>query len=162
VQITLISHSYVTTRKSLMDVGDALANLGHECNYQHFRPMLRDVQLSTSTPIDYRHASLMTREMVFRCGVNIQLISCRSDLGPSSPPQRPSLILNVGSVVSPPCQRFVEMPSPHFSAAHNPTRTKESRYSHHQDGVSSLVTALMLSKLRQHKTDRYVFSMVAS
>jgi hypothetical protein len=101
----------------------------------------------------------MMREMVFRCVVNIQLIS--SDLDHFSPPQRPSPILIVGSVVSPPSQRFVELPSHHFSAAHNPTRTKQPHSSHHQDGVSSLVTALVLSKLRQHKTDRYIFSMVA-
>jgi hypothetical protein len=139
-----------------MDVRDPLAILGHECNYPHFRLMLRDVDPSTRTPIDYRHAFLMTREMVFRCVVNIRLISCRSDLGTFSPPQRPSPILNVGSVVSPPSQRFVD-----FSAAHNPTRTKQPHYSHLQDGVFSLVTALVLSTLRQHKTDRYVFSMVA-
>jgi hypothetical protein len=161
VQITLISHSHVATRKSLMDVRDPLDNLGRECNHPHFRPMLRDVEPGTSTPIDYRHAFLMRRQMVFRCVVNIRLISCRSHLGPFSPPQRPSLILDVGSVVSRPCQRFVEMPSPHFSAAHNPTRTNQPHYSHHQDGVFSLVTALVLSKLRQHKTDRYVFSTVA-
>jgi hypothetical protein len=103
----------------------------------------------------------MTREIVFRYVVNIRLITCRSDLGPFSPPQRLSLILNVGSVVSPLSQGFVEMPSPHFSAAHNPTRTKKPHYIHHKDGVFSLVTALVLSKLRQDETDRYVFSMVA-
>jgi len=100
-------------------------------------------------------------EMVFRYVVHIRLITCRSDLGPFSPPQPPSPILNVGSVVSRPCQRFVEMPSTHFSAAHNPTRTKQPHCSHHNDGVFSLVTALVLSKLRQDETDRYVFSMVA-
>ena len=41
-------------------------------------------------------------EEVFRCVVNIRLISCCSDLGVFSPPHRPSLILNVGSVVSRP------------------------------------------------------------
>jgi hypothetical protein len=161
VQITLISHSRVTTQKSLMNVRAPLDNLGHECNHPHFRPMLRDVEPSTSTPIDYRHAFLMTPEMVFRYVVNLRLISCHSDFGPFSLPQRPSLILNVDSVVLPPSRRFVEMPSPHFSAAHIRTRTKQPHYSHHQDGVFSLVTALVLSKLRQHKTDRYVFSTVA-
>jgi hypothetical protein len=161
VQIILISHSRVTIRKSLMGVRDLLATLGHECNHPHFRPMLRDVEPSTSTPIDYRHAFLMTPEMVFRYVVNIRLISCRSDLGPFSP-QPLSLILNVGSVVARPSQRFVEMPSPHSSAAHNPTPPKQPHYSHHQDEVSSLVTALVLSKFRQHKTDRYVFSTVAT
>ena len=97
----------LTTRKSLMNVRGPLANLGHECNWPHFRPMLRDVEPSTSTPIDYRHAFLMTPEMVYRYVVNIRLISCHSDLGPFSPPQRPSPILNVGSVVSHPFQRFV-------------------------------------------------------
>ena len=53
--------------------------------------------------------------------VNVRLINCRSDLGPFSPPQRLSPILNIGSVVLSPSQRFVEMPSPHSSAAHNPT-----------------------------------------
>jgi len=106
-----------------MDVRDPLANLGHECNYPRFRPLLRDVKPSTSTSIDYRHAFLMTREMVFRYIVHIRLIVCHSDLGPFRPPQRPSLVLNVGVVLRP-SQRFVEMPSAHFSAAHNPTRTK--------------------------------------
>jgi len=101
------------------------------------------------------------REMVFRYVVNIRLISCRSDLGPFSPPQCPSLILNVDSVLSRPCQCFVQMPSTHFSAAHNQTRTKQPHYSHHNDGVFSLVTTLVLSKLRQDETDRYVSSMVA-
>jgi hypothetical protein len=41
----------------------------------HSRPMLRDVEPSTGTPIDYRHAFLMTPEMVFRYIVNI---FCRS------------------------------------------------------------------------------------
>jgi len=161
VQMTLISQSHVTTPKSLMDVRDPLANFGRECNYPHFRPLLRDVEPSTSTPIDYRHAFLMTRKIVFRYVVNIRLISCHPDLGLFSPPQRPSLILNVASMASRPSQRFMEMSSPHFSVAHNPTRTKQPHYSHHQDGLSSLVTALVLSKLRQHKTDRYVFSTVA-
>ena len=38
------------------------------------------------------------------------------------------------------------MPSPHSSIAHNPTPTKQPHSSHHQDRVSSLVTALVLSK----------------
>jgi len=57
-----------------MDVRDLLATLGHECNYPHFRPMLRDVEPSMSTPIDYRHAFLMMPEMVFRYAANIQLV----------------------------------------------------------------------------------------
>ena len=60
--------------KSLIDVRDPLANLGHECNYAPFRPILRDVKPSTSTPLDYRHAFWMTREMVLGCVVNIQLL----------------------------------------------------------------------------------------
>ena len=44
---------------SLMDVRDLLATLGHEYNYPHFRLMLRDVEPSTSMPIDYRHAFLI-------------------------------------------------------------------------------------------------------
>ena len=99
-------------------------------------------------------------EIVFRYVVNMLLMTCRSDLGPFSPLQRPSLILNVGSVVLRPCQRFVEVPSPHFSAPHNPTRTKQPHYSHHKDEVFSLITVLVLSKLRQDETDRSVFSMV--
>jgi len=161
VQITPISHSQATARKSLIDVRDPLANIDHACNYRHFRPMLRDVLPSTSTPIDYRHAFLMTREMVFRYVVNIRLISCRSDLGPFSPLRPPSPILNVGCVVLHPYP-FVQMPSPHSSADHSPTLQKQPHSSHHQDGVSSLVTALESSKLRQHKTDRYVFSTVAT
>jgi len=111
--------------------------------------------------MDYRHTFLMMCEMVFRYSVNIRLITCRSHLGPFSPPQPLSLILNVGSVVSPPSQGFVEMPSPHFSAAHNPMRTKQPHYSHYQDGVSSLVIALVSLKLRQDEIDRHVFSTVA-
>ena len=30
-----------------MDVRDLLATLGHEYNYPHFRPMLRDIEPST-------------------------------------------------------------------------------------------------------------------
>jgi len=161
LQIILISHSQFTTRKSLTDVRHPLANLSHECNYRHFRPM-RDDQPSASTPIDYRNAFLMTREMVFRYVVIVRLINCRSDLGPFSPPQRPSPILNVGFAVSFPSRRFVQMPSPHSSAAHNPTPMNQPHSSNYQDGVSSLVTAFVLSKLRQHKTDRYIFSMVAT
>ena len=80
MQIILISHSQVTTRKSLMDVRDPLANHGHECNYPHFRPMLRDDQPSASTPIDYRHDFLMTCEIVFRYVVNIQLVAFLSNI----------------------------------------------------------------------------------
>jgi len=72
-------------------------------------PMLRDVQSSMSMPIDHPHAFLMTREMVFRCVLNIRLISCCSDLGAFSPLQRPSLILNVGSVVSHPYSVMLSM-----------------------------------------------------
>jgi len=161
VQIILISHSQVTTRKSLIDVRDPLANLGHDCNYSHFRPMLRDVEPITSTLVDYRHAFLMTPEIVFRYVVNIRLISCRSDLDPFSPLCPPSPILNVGSVVSHPFRCFVQMSSLHSFATHTPTPLKQPHSSHHQEEVSPLVTALVLSKLRQHKTDRCVFSMVA-
>jgi len=73
-------HSQVTARKSLMDVCDPLATLDHEYNYRHFRPMLRDVQPSPSTPIDYCHAFLMTCEMVFRYVVNIQFIASLSNI----------------------------------------------------------------------------------
>ena len=73
-------HSQVTARKSLMDVRDPLATLDHEYNYRHFRPMLRDVQPSPSTPICYRHAFLMTCEMVFRYVVNIQSIASLSNI----------------------------------------------------------------------------------
>jgi len=86
---------------SLMDVRDLLATLGHEYNYPHFRPMLRDVE-PTCMPIDYRHAFLMMPETVFRYVVNIRLISYHSDLDPFSPLRPPSPILNVGSVVSRP------------------------------------------------------------
>jgi len=112
-----------------MDVRDPLANLVHECNCPYFRPILRDVERSTSTPIDYRHAFLKRPEMVFRYVVNIRLISCRSDLGPFSPPQRPSPILNVGSVVSHPFQRFVEMPSLHFRSSQPNTHEATARRS---------------------------------
>jgi len=73
-------HSQVTARKSLMDVRDPLATLGHECNYRHFRPMLRDVQPSSSTPIDYRHAFLMTYEMVVRYVVDVQFVASSSNI----------------------------------------------------------------------------------
>jgi len=69
---------------SLMDVRDLLATLGHEYNYPHFRPILRNVE-QTCMPIDYHHAFLMTPETVFRYVVNIRLISYHSDLGPFSP-----------------------------------------------------------------------------
>jgi len=74
-----------------MDVRDLLATptLGHEYNYPHFRPMLRDVEPSTSMPIDYCHAFLMTPETVFRYVVNIRLISYHPDLGPFSPLRPP-------------------------------------------------------------------------
>jgi len=73
-------HSHVTARKSLMDVRDSLATLDHECNYRHYRPMLRDVQPSPSTPIDYRHAFLMPCEMVFRYVVDGQFIASLSNI----------------------------------------------------------------------------------
>ena len=74
------AHSQVTAQKSLMDVRDRLAFLHHESNYQRFRPMLRDVQPSPSTPIDYRHAFLMTCEMVFRYVVDGQFIASLSSI----------------------------------------------------------------------------------
>jgi hypothetical protein len=55
----------------------------------------------------------MTRQMVFRYVGNIRLIGFHSDLGPFSPPQRPSLIPNIAFVVSRPCQCSVEIPFPH-------------------------------------------------
>jgi hypothetical protein len=39
----------------------------------------------------------------------------------------------------------------------NMTLIEQPHYNHSQDQVCSLVTALLLSKLLQHKTDRYVF-----
>jgi len=63
-----------------MDVRDPFVNLSHECNYRHFRRMLPDVQPSASMPIDYRHAFLMTREIVFRYVVDVQFIASLSDI----------------------------------------------------------------------------------
>jgi len=83
-------HSHVTARKSLMDVRDPLATLAHECNYRDFRPMLRDVQPSPSTLIDYRHAFLMTCEMVFRYVVDVQFVASFSNICAL---RRPALIL---------------------------------------------------------------------
>jgi hypothetical protein len=38
-----------------------------------FRPVLRDLQPSSRTPIDYRKAFLKTREMVFMCVISISI-----------------------------------------------------------------------------------------
>jgi len=73
-------HLQVTARKSLMDVRDPLATLGHECNYRDFRPMLRDVQPSPSMHIDCRHAFLMTCKMVFRYVVDVQFVVSLSNI----------------------------------------------------------------------------------
>ena len=45
----------------------------------------------------------------------------------------------------------------HSSTTLNTTLLEQPHYNHSQDDVSSLDTALLLSKLLQHKTDRYVF-----
>jgi len=43
------------------------------------------------------------------------------------------------------------------STTFNRTLTEQPHYNHSKDEVSSLVTAILLSKLLQHKTNRYVF-----
>ena len=83
-------HSQVTARKALMDVCDPLATLDHECDYRHFRPMLRDVQPSSSKSIEYRHSFLMMCEMVFRYVVDIQFVASLSNIRAL---RRPALIL---------------------------------------------------------------------
>jgi len=149
MQIILISHIQATARKSLMDVRDPFANLEHECKYQHFRPMLPDVQPSASMPIDYRHAFLMTREMMFRYVVGVQFVASCPTSAPSDTQRSfsflctsPSSFLGIASTC--PLQS-ISLPLPQISQRQSingtppePSSSCRSRCSSGQTGMSGL------------------------
>jgi len=145
-------HSQVTARKSLMVVRDPLATLDHECDYRHFRPMLRDVQPSLSKPIDYRHAFLMTCEMVFRYVVDLQLVASLSNIRAL---RRPALILiliplHLASLVF---RHHLHMPS---SIDSPPSSTDLTTQINQWNSNRAI---LVLSKSLQFGTNRYVWSV---
>ena len=148
VQIILISHSEVAARKSLMDVRDLLATLDHECNYRHLRPMLREVQPSSSTPIDYRHTFLMTCEMVFGYAVDIQFIASLSNIRALRRPVFILIPLPLASLV----------PRHHFhipSSIDFPPSSTDLTTPIHQWNSNRAI--LVLSKSLQFEINRYVW-----
>jgi len=141
-------HSQVTARKSLMDVRDPLATFGHECNYRHFRPMLRDVQPSPSTPIDYRHTFLMTCEMVFRCVVDAQSVPSLSNIRALRCPEIILLSLHLTSLAP---RHPLHMPS---SLDCLPSSTDLTTQINQWNSNRFI---LVLSKSLQFRTNKYVW-----
>ena len=94
----------------------------------------------------------------------LALVSCCSNLGTISSPQhhaRTLLPLHTAIKLSRPLRGYIlaqcSVISRRSSTTLNTTLIEQPHYNHSQDEVSSLVTALLLSKLLQHKTDRYIF-----
>ena len=148
VQIILISHSEVVARKSLMDVRDPLAILDHECNYRHFRPILCDVQPSSSTPIDCRHAFLMTCGMVFRYAVDVQFVDCLSNIRALRRPVFILIPLHLASLV--PCHHLHIPSSIDFPPSSTDLTTPINQWNSNR-------AFLILSKSLQFGTNRYVW-----
>ena len=143
-------HSQVTAQKSLMDVRGPLATLGHECNYRHFRPVLRDVQPSWSTPVDYRHAFLMTCEMVFRYAVDVQFVVSLSNIRVL---RHPALILIPLHLASLAPRHHLHMPSSiDFPPSSTDLTTQLNQWTSNR-------AILVLSKSLQFGTNRYVWSV---
>jgi len=140
-------HSQVAARKSLMDVRDPLATLDHECNYRHFRPMLRDVQPSSNTPVDYRHAFLMTCDMVFRYVVDVQFVASLSNVRAL---RRPALILIPLHLASLVLRHHLHMPSSiDFLLSSTDLTTPINQLNSHR-------VILVLSKWLQFRQQRYI------
>ena len=142
--------SQVAAPKSLMDVRDSLATLGHECNYGYFRPLLRDVQPSPSTPIDYRHAFLMTCEMVFRYVVDVQFVASLSNIRALRRPVLVLIPLHLASLVP---RHHLHMPSSiDFPLSSTNLTTQINQWNSNR-------AVLVLSKSLQFGTNRYVWSV---
>jgi len=140
--------SKVTARKSLMHVRDPFANLGHECNHQHFRLMLRDVYPSARMPIDYRHVFLMTFEMVFRCVVNIQFMASLANIRALSLPALIRILLHIASLIP---RHHLHMPS---SIDFPPSSTALKILINQWNSNRAV---LIMSKSLQFGTNRYIW-----
>jgi len=103
----------------------------------------------------------MTHEIVCRYVVDLALIRCCSNFGTISSPYHHILTLHTATTLSHPPPGYIlaqcSVISRRSSTTLKTTLIEQPHYNHSKDEVSSLVTALLLSKLLQHKTDRYVF-----
>ena len=110
--------------------------------------MLRDVQPSASMPIDYRHAFLMTCEMVFRYVVNIQFFVSLSNICAIRRPALVLILLHLASLVP---RHHINIPS---SIDFPPSSTDLTAQINQWNSNKFI---LVLSKSLQFGTNRYVW-----
>ena len=109
--------------------------------------MLRDLQPSPSTAIDYRHAFLMTCEMVFRYVVDVQFVASLSNIHALRRPAPILIPLHLASLV--PQHHLLMHSSIDFPLSSTNLTTQINQW-------NSKRAILVLSKSLQFGTNRYI------
>ena len=150
-----------------MDVGDVPFNLFHDCNIDNSRLMLPDVLPISRTSVDYHQLFDDARN-----GIHVRLqhpnfvgsyfhVCALSPFVLIIPLFTAAVLLHPLRGHTHLCVCF-SVAFLRSSAALNPTPMKQPNFSNTQAEVPLLVTVLVLSKLLQYGTNKYVFPIAVA